>query len=737
MKFFRVFLVFFLLMSSFTMHSQEKKTIYITLDMSGSMRGIKYEYANYAAQVISVMNEDNDVFLIKGSRSIDLSGGSLKAIQKKYKRIRYTLTEIKDIKKFNKLYDSDKKQEIVAIGDGFWDENKDLLDVENDFKDKVESGNLRVTFLETLASVEDESDFEKFLKEHNLAKIYKTDNGDNLIKSVNTIVEEISGVSSLPESEYSVKDQCLSFTPLLNVKQVVFLYQDATSLAAIPKVMTTTIDGINTNIKLIGQPSTQSFQLAGGLISSNIYKLDQPVKAGTELKLCFDKNIDIKKLKIFPISDTSFSSVSVETDETKTSKIDLNTYAVCNKRGKAIIKIDVNQDGNELTEEAIKRTEIKILSKGHTYQAVFKDGYFVAEIPIKGKETTYRIESKVGYIRINSGQKKIIKTGDCKPLIPKLKIEKLGPKQIGILYLDKSGCNESFKVIIVDKETGASLDPKSFNISVNNNYKHLFHRVDVDFIKGDSIQLTLESRGFWCSCFVPNKVTFDFVGTPKKLIDGKMYKELQVPLEVVIDKTGKSWFQRCNWLFYSLLASLLLIWYFLKITRKHRFRRGAKIILESPSARTIKSLNPTYLPTNFNLRKEGFFAWLNRWLNPFKAENNVKTFSSIGGQSFHFTATRTFKQVTFPKSQFKPSKMQHPNYDEYAKSQDIIFDENSKLTIKHRRLSMGTISYFLNYSYPRKSWDDVRTFRNTFRTIIGILFLYILFSTYLIIISIL
>lgn len=720
----------FLLLAGIAVHAQDK-TIYITLDVSGSM-GVnnKYEYANYASQVIALLNKDKKVVLIIGARPIDISGkNGYKKIQRYFS---FRRTQIDDIDAFNRIFDPSKpNQEIFIIGDGIWGRDKRI---EREFVRNVESGNLRVTFLETLESKDEETDFEKFLRSKNIGKIYKTDSSKDLIESINTIVEEISGVKNLPRDEYKVEGNCLRFKLLLNAKYILFMYQDAARLKALPKIRSVKVDGKEKDVVLLGRPTTETFAGRRARMSSLIYKLDKPVKAGSEVVVCFDKPFDPAKLKIFPAMDAEIGGIRIATDNTKTKQIDANTVAVCEKENRARIEINVTQDGHALTPEALKRTEIYIWADGRKYKAEYNasKGVFEAVIPLKSIETTYSIESIIGYKRINSGQKKIIKTKDCEPLIPPLETQELPEQTAGILRLKDAGCDETFRVQILDEKTKMVLDPSQFDIEVDNNYKYLFKKAEVSLAPGNLIVLKLQSRGFWCPCFIPDKVTFNFKAKPKGYIEGKVYKELHVPLTVEIDKSGYSWWQRCAWLIYSLLGSILLFWYFWKLSRKKRFRRGAKIILKVPA----KGKRNKFLENFYPLRKKGFVAWLNRWLNPFGTENRRLSFVDLGYKSFHFYASASDRKILFPKANFDKKAMKYVNYDEDSKDKFVEFEENSEIILKRKGHGGAWEKVYMRYYYPRKDWNDKKSFRAFTFIIITALMLYIILVIILLILSI-
>ena len=56
----RLFVICTLLLTAVVMSAQEAKRVYITLDVSGSMIGDKYNLANYTTQMIVTLCDDDD-----------------------------------------------------------------------------------------------------------------------------------------------------------------------------------------------------------------------------------------------------------------------------------------------------------------------------------------------------------------------------------------------------------------------------------------------------------------------------------------------------------------------------------------------------------------------------------------------------------------------------------------------------------------------------------------------------
>lgn len=396
----------------------QSKNIYITLDVSGSMHGFKYDLANYSVQVIAVLNDNNKVNLIVLNNTVELSK------KDKYKIIHFNMNEIVKLGKpttqylgdpheigaidvFNSLFDKGTQfQEIFIIGDGYWQDNKKIKE---DFLKNSSSGNLRTTFLETLRNRETETtNFETFLKDNGIGKIYKVDNANSIIYAINTIAEEITGVSAIPISKLHKTRNCIEFTLDVDILSFMILYQDGTVLAKIPSISTIESKGQSLSFINLGNPSNETFETkTGGLMSSRIYEVNTKLPARAKVNICFSDNIELKKLRIFPVVDVKFGNLGVDAIQGKTKQISANSIGVCRDNSSAEIIVDFNQGSTKLTDGSIKKAQVTVTSNGNSYPAKFENGYFKATLPLTGDTTIYQIESELkGYFRLNSGIKK-------------------------------------------------------------------------------------------------------------------------------------------------------------------------------------------------------------------------------------------------------------------------------------------------------------------------------------------
>lgn len=713
-----------------------QKTIYITLDISGSMSGQKYDFANYGAQVIAVLNNEEKVILIVSSEMLGLSPNKYESIQKTIKDLGkdQSKTEIADIRKFNNIYDYKKKnQYIFIIGDGVWEASDIIF---NKFTNHVEGGNLNSTFLEIVSSQNETTSFEAFFRKGNLGKVYKVTSSKEIIDAINIITEEITGVSAIPSSVLSHSSSCITFSPEIALKHLKLLYQDNTKLAAIPEIESIRIDGKEEKFNNIGNPSNETFETKkGGLMSSRIYELSKIIPVGAKVEICFNKNIDKDKLRIFPFANVELGAFNLSLINGNVSEIDANTSGVCKDNTEADVSFEFQQSGKSISGKILETAEVNIVSNGKKHKATFQNGVFKATIPLTGDTTFYSIESELkGYFRENSGIKKIVKTANCEPKKgTKVENRKIPPMQFGSITLDRLNREGKISGQIADEATGTPINPKYFDIELENNYPLLFKDVRIEFKEGNKFDIIIEPIGYWCDCFMPDSLAIKFTATPKEgqLIDGKQYEGIESSINFSIIKE-QSWLARCKWLLLSIIGSLMLMWLLLLLSRKDRFRKGAKIVFSSPSLADLRALNPQYISTGYNLRKKGLVAWANRWLNPFGSEKRALNFGNIN-LSLLFIATKSFKYVCYPKASFDEKKMAHTNYDRDSREPFVKMDENSKLAYQQDKQQLGTIKNFLEYNYPKKSWNDIATYRFFLGFIILLLFAYSIIALFFII----
>lgn len=708
--------------------------IYITLDVSPSMTGTRYNLANYSAQTLAVLNQNRNIVFVVNSETYEINN-DYKQIQKRMNEFGgFKYSEIWDIDKLNAIVKPKTlNQDVFIIGDGYWAEDKLTYD---NFTKIVNSGNVKAVFLETISSKLEVSSFENYFHGSDIGKIYKVTSTEEIINAINQITEEITGVSAIPTNRLLAVDDCVSFTTEMTVNNMKLMVQASSKLSDLPKIASISVNGKMLNFNELGSPTNEGFaHRMMGLMSSGIYEVTSKIPSGSKIEICFDKAIDPNLLKIYPIVEAEIGNFNLAIQNGQITQIDDNTYGICKENNTTEIFFEINQKENQIPEELLKKTDVKVISDHKTYHAVYSDGVFSVSIPTVKNTTTYTIESELkGYFRKVSGQKKIVKTDNCKPPPPP-KLEPLPMQYLhfGEISLDNLLREGRISSRIVDEQTGEPISPEYFDIKLSNNYKAIFKNIRMEFREDNWIDLIIEPRGQWCDCFIPDQLKIDFYADPKEgmTIDGKYYRPIQAILTVDIIKE-KSWMERCAWLLFSMIGSLLLSWYLILISRKKRFRNGSRIVFKYPNISSRKTLNPTYITSDFNLRKSGFIAWLNRWFNPFVTEKNTIGFHNID-LTLQFIAAKSMRYVYFPKASFNESTMESVNYDPDSKDRYIQLDENNELKVTHQRLAVGKTTNFLSYAFPRKAGNDISAFRFVLGIFILLLLAYFFIALILII----
>lgn len=722
-----------------------KKTVYITLDVSGSMHNDKYVLANYAAQLISTLCDQDDVYLIIYGHSEKISGNKdlYKKIQIKYEelnkvwKVRSLDSQIEDIREFNRIYkdEKDKEQWLFIVGDGIW-ETRRFDDITEKFKKIVDAGKLHVQFIQTGTLKIEHNDFTSFLETLKIVNILKSSTSpESIIASCNNVTCNILGLSLESLKTKQEGKSCVSVTSELPSKRYIVLYQDEIEESALPKLKSITQNNKPLAFLHKGTPSTSSIlgPFASKLVSGNVWIVNpgSVIQKGIPVKFCFNKTIDPNKLKVFPVVYVKQSIGGIKAITGDATIIDETTIKICKDNKKAVVTVNLKDEfGKPLPLSIIKNTKVEILSNNSVYKAEYKSGIFECELPLVGETTLYYSRSECpGYFTNTSRINRIIRKENCKqeppppppPADTTLPVQVIG--SISFKQLLKGKCIDA---IITDLQSKEILDPSKFNISVTHNYPLLFRKAEI-IINGNQVTLCFEARGDWCDCFTPDTLELTAKVTPKKKADfgSKIYNEIRVPLKISIIKD--SWFSRCKLVIFSMAASLLLFIYFYYLSKKARFKKGSVIVSE------YSDYYNKFAPYKDTLRKRGFTHWLNRWLNPFGNENRSITFMQVR-KSINFIATKSRFRIKFLYSSFDSKTMSYVDYDEESKDPYIMFGAGNTLTIKKTDSDEGKMK--VEYDPKENINDDVPFFKTVLAFIMFGLIMYFLAAGYLLIRSI-
>ncbi|MCX6266652.1 MAG: hypothetical protein NTW16_04750 [Bacteroidetes bacterium] len=694
-----------------------KRRVYITLDVSGSMNNDKYILANYTAQLISTLCEQDEVYLIILGHAEKISGTAdiYKKIQIRYDNIHLQWkvsereSQIEDIDEFNQIFKDEKDvdQWLFVVGDGIWDTPVHPL-ITNKFKNIVTDGKVHVCFLQTGASKAEHNDFTSFLEGLKIVNILKSSiDPSTIIEDCNIFTSTILGLSSTSLKVERSGTTCMNVTSLLPSRKWIVLFQDEIMEAQLPKLLFVKQNGKTLTFQHKGSPSNSSLisPVASKLVSGNVWTIHPgiPIMPKMPVTLCFNKPVDLNRIKVFPLVDVSLTHSGVKISSGTAKTINETTVSICKENKTAVIKINLSDDKGMLLPEAIlKNTTANVISNNSTYRAIYVNGGFECTIPLSDETTLYYSKSECkGYFTRTSKIFRIVRDQDCAKTPPTPPDTTLPSQVMGSISFNQLMRGDCVEGILLDVGTLETLDPAKFDIKVSHNYPLLFKKVELK-ISGNKLLLCFEPRGEWCDCFFPDTLQLVAKISPKPgaALGGKVYANRIIPLKVGILKS--SWISRCKWIIISMIAALLLFIYLFALSKKDRFKRGSVVISE------YGDYYNKYPPYKFSLRKKGFNHWLNRWLNPFGSENKLISFQQVG-KSINFIATRSRFRIKFPVSAFDSKTMRYSDYDEDSKDPFVQFSSGNTLTIRKNITDDGKMK--LEYDSKEGVHDDIPSFK--------------------------
>ncbi|MCZ2393378.1 MAG: hypothetical protein LC105_05960 [Chitinophagales bacterium] len=727
-----VLLIFFYSLITNNVFAKDEQDIYITLDISGSMRNSKYIYGNYSAQTLALLNHHQKTTFIIGTIPI---------VIKDVSKLRQSVgawnggwpTEIEDIKILIQKINLSYKNSVFIIGDGHWHHNDTYLRIFDDFKKVLQAPNTKVYFLETLERKSEETPFENGLKEDGISKIYKTHNDNTIIECINTITEEITGVSAMPDSKIKSSGSCYSFTSLLDISKLMILYQDKKIPKDLPKIISLKVDDKDVDIQHIGVSTTQGMGMDKVVLSGTVYETELNIKPNQKVELCFNNKINSKQLKIYPFVEMSASfGLTLEHGLPQTSNVDTDTEIVCDENDFVIVKFKLSQkDGNVLPEQILKEVKAELIVDSQTYHGELKDGQFEFKVPFSKDKITYVVEADIpGYKKIASPKKTVKRSNDCdRSNIYEPNPFYNEPLQLGSVDIDWLKENKCINFKLVDAESGFSLDPHLFAIDIQHKYPFLFKEVKINKLNDNEFELCLEFRDFCVDCLMPKEINLSIEAKPlnNQLVEGKLYQSIITPISFKVEHQ-QSWWMRCKCFWLMILISGVSIWFFYLLINKKRFRRKSSIRQEQTNN---YSLNEGPIYTNYALRRKGAMAWINRWFNPFVDEKNTKGFT-IKTKNISFLAHKNTKKVSVLNSTFKDKEISCMSYDEENKDKYLHLDDNTPIQVEYYQDNLQ-YKYDLTYYYDRKAWDDIKYYNLFLRTLIFIGVIIIFISSYFLI----
>ncbi len=461
-----------------------------------------------------------------------------------------------------------------------------------------------------------------------------------------------------------------------------------------------TASGKSLDVKLKGEPTTIPVQGGHKLeLSGNVWRVKSStaILAGTEIEVCFDKAIDLKKVSIYPIvENVEFGGVCFSTNEGKLKQVNSNTFSICRNENSAKVRIELTEASNQnLPEAMLRKTSVVVKANNKEYQAKYKNGGFECNIDLIDDETQYYAECDCpGYFKRITPMTKIVK-GECAPELPReMKLVERPTTElppIAFQTLKKGPIRGYFYEEGVDDRT---LDPKKFDIKVEVENGFLYEEPRIGF-DGDTILLYVQPKGEWCECFFPEDLNIKIISTPKEGAfddEGKQFSQTAHPLHLVVEK-GRSWLSRCLWVVLTITGLLLFVLYLRALLRKRRFKKSARIkhsYMELRGGRYVES----ELQDGIRLREKGLVAWVKRWLVPFPDERRTPpTWLTPPAGSITFVAAKSKEVVDIKKQVLDSDKLRMEGYDPDSDDDDKDTVEMDTIRVYRQKKYEGRLEY--------------------------------------------
>lgn len=653
---------------------QQDKRVYITLDVSGSMRGNKYALANYTTQmIVALCGEDDEVsmFLYGIGEKLSDAQNPLQIIQKPMGHLRFgsprsSVSQFEDIIGFNAAYtpSGEKQDWLFIIGDGQWSTNgKEYKADRETFARTIERGSLNVCYLQTGQNLNEHSDFTQFVEGFGVVDICKSSTDPKTIQTgCDHFARKILGFSETTLDIKKDGDSSIRLISELPIREFLLVYQDEVAPNKLPKIEEAYYEGSPLSVRHKGTPTTIPVRGSSATValSGNVWHIkgSSTIPAHTPVTAKFDRRVDTGKVRVYPLVRVAFNTMSLTRIGDSLKQLNDKTFSICRDEKTASIRIELDENSRtSIPEELLRKTKVIVKANGKAYSAKFNNSVFECAIDLKDEETQYYAECDCpGYFKRVTPIMTIVK-GDCEPTEPPTP-KVMNTADFGSITFEQLQ-NESIKGVIRDSESLETLDPNRFDISVEVENDFLYEKPEVS-IQGNTIAIDVRPKGKWCECLFPEELNLTLVSTPKPGALGdndKYYVRTEHPIHLQILK-GRPWMARCFWVIMTLCALLFFCLYLRALLKKNRFHKRARLrnlyYVENEPKEVEKSGHP--------LRKPGFAAWCNRWLNPFGDEKRTVSFVRPKTKAITFMASPSKMRILMAEASFDANSMVVPNY---------------------------------------------------------------------------
>ena len=695
------------------------KRIFITLDVSMSMEGNRYNMANYTAQTISVFsNPDDQLIVYYLNEKHDLGKKGYKDLHKSFQSLpqkKKDYHEIKDLLTFMNEYKPDAKYQdwLFIIGDGVWKWTKAQEDFDlttRKFSDFVDENEIQVCYLQTGDSKSDTNSFTSFLESLTSSKI-DVQRSDTTAASVlgrcTYFANKILGFSNTNIKITQESDQCATFSSEFPLNRFLLVYQSNSLSEDDLKLELAEFAGNGIAYKLKGNPMTKPLVKKGEpYLSGAVWEVEyfQTIPAKEIIKVCFSQNIDVANVNVYPYVDVVLNLKPCNSESDPLNSVGKNVFEICKKDKEVVIVVEAtDSQGRKFEPPLMQKMDIKVLVGGDMKEASYRasDTTFVVTLPMTDESVSYyaTVESPGYFSRITETQT-VVKSDNC-PLtkVPMINL----PVQIFEPV--------PFKKLIGGESFGGSVDDTLFQRfceigefdlqkveSINPwRSEEAFFSLD-----GKDVRMVHKPNSKWCECAYPDTLQYvvTLMSSDGIPLGENLYQGFTIPISVPVDK--RAWLVRCkNYLIIG--GSLLLfIFYLIALLKKNRFKKDARII---PTYMELKG--GIYIENKTDkgrkLRKKNSFkAWFNRWFVPFVDEKRFMDWPNPPAGFITFVADKSKNKVNITRASFNSSKMKMANYNPDDKSKFIEMDDIQVYTGK---------KYEGKLSFEPGGVDDEKAFR--------------------------
>ena len=661
-------------------NSRTRQT-YITLDYSGSMSGDKYMISNFTAQLITLLNDRDEVCVIMNGVVKKISGtpDAYKQLRIAQPNVRQQWgdsqyrSQIGDIEAFNRNFrtDPDKNQWLFIIGDGNWNTARYPAVTESFSKITASAGGLKIFYIPYGSSEFYPSDFTTFIRQLRNVRIM---NGSTSVRNVfnNSVVliYYLTSADCQTPQTTIIDRQTAEVTTEIPAKKYLIFYQDNKTEQELPQIISAVSDTVKLNVSLLGKPSTSGLQYKNyqTLLSSALWEVEgKNNKPVSFLTLKFDREIEPGKLKVFMFPDQSFL---LKNDSIITVSSRANTSVPGTKSQESTILLNKSEFTNALKIASGHNN----LSESGNVNRPTQTGLRPKITPLKPKAIIYQ----------------------APPLTP-VTFRKSASQKPGtgyLLYVKRNDLINPEKVDI------------SFPVSYNLFFKDIFSWTDED-----KLIFLLEPRNGFSQHLMPDTLDLNLIIQTKRNTLSKSATEEEITIKTATAKVNIP----VDELLRRLVYGILLIIYLILLSRKARFKKGAMI--------NYLSGNETDHRISVLLRKKGFINWLNRWFNAFVAEKSAIVFEKTGN-NITFVARRKRSAIKIHKKDVDSSTM---SFRQYAWKDKNYVDlaEGNELIINSTKSDCRKPTV-ITYDRMKDIRDDVPVFR-ALLYLVGVVFLLGLF----------